>query len=492
MSKKPNIVFIMGDDIGITNLSCYSQGLLGYQTPNIDRIAKEGVMFTDFYAEQSCTAGRAAFCTGQSPFRSGLSKVGMPHAKEGILPGTPTIAWALKEQGYRTAQFGKNHFGDRPEHYPTAHGFDEFYGVFYHLNAYDVPYLDDYPKDPEFKKKFGPRNLTHTWADGREEDKGPLTPERMKTIDDEFGAESLRFIRESVEADEPFFLWHNTTHMHYFTHTKDDSVGQSGRWQSHYHDTMIDHDKNIGELLDELDNLGIADNTIVVYTTDNGPHMNQWPDGAMTPFRNEKTTNWEGGFRVPCVARFPGKWQEGVVLNDIMCLYDWFPTLVAEAGNPEIVDQMKSGGTFGGEKLKAHLDGFDFCNYLSGKDEASPREAFIYLSDDGDVLAVRYDNWKMHFMIQELPGTMGVWLSPFTKLRAPLIFNLRTDPFERAHETSNVYWRWMEDAGQWLIVPVQVLMSKIVATFDEFPPMQKPGSFSISDVVDHLQQNAPN
>ncbi len=492
MTKKPNIVMIMGDDIGITNLSCYSDGLLGYKTPNIDRIAKEGMKFTDFYGEQSCTAGRAAFCTGQSPFRSGLSKVGLPGAKQGILPGTPTIAWALKEQGYRTGQFGKNHFGDRPEHYPTAHGFDEFYGVFYHLNAYEEPYNRGYPQDKEFRDKYGPRNLTHTWADGREEDHGPLDPERMKTVDDEFWQASKKFINEAVEADEPFFLWHNTTHMHYYTHTKDGSVGQSngdgaGLDQSVYHDTMIDHDKNVGEILDELDRLGIADNTIVVYTTDNGPHMNMWPDAAMTPFRNEKNTNWEGGFRVPCVARYPAKWQKGETLNGIVSLMDWFTTFVSEAGNPKIREQMKKGGTFGGEKLKAWIDGEDLSDYLAGKTEDSPRDSFIYMSDDGDVLGVRYRNFKCHFMVQEMPGTMGVWEHPFTPLRAPLIFNLRLDPFERAHETSNTYWEWVS-RNEWVIVPIQGLVGEAVATFKDFPPLQKPGSFSLKDVVAKLQQ----
>ncbi len=488
MAKKPNIVVIMGDDIGIANLSCYSHGMMGYRTPNIDRIAKEGVMFTDFYAEQSCTAGRAAFCTGQVPIRSGLSKVGLPRAKEGMKEGTTTIAWALKEQGYRTGQFGKNHFGDAPSTYPTEHGFDEFYGVFYHLNAYQTPYDYQYPQDPEFFEKFGPRNLTYTWADGREEDRGRLTQERMKTIDDEFGQEAIRFMEDAVEADEPFFLWHNTTHMHYFTETKDESLHQSG--VSPYADTMMDHDKNVGDILDALDRLGIADNTIVVYTTDNGPHENEWPDAACTPFRSEKTTNWEGGFRVPCVARFPGHWEAGEVKTGVTALYDWFPTFVAAAGNPDVKDQLRKGAKFKGKEFKAHLDGYDLNEYLAGKTDDSPRKEFVYMSDDGDVLALRYESWKMHFMVQMARGTTAVWLAPFVPLRAPLIINLRMDPFERAPETSDVYWRWIDDQGQWLVVPTQKIMAKFLESFEEFPPLQKPGSFTVSNAMDSILASA--
>lgn len=490
MAKKPNIVFIMGDDIGITNLSCYSHGLVGYKTPNIDRLAKEGVMFTDYYAEQSCTAGRAAFCTGQAPVRSGLSKVGLPHAKEGIIEGTTTIAWALKEQGYRCGQFGKNHFGDAPSTYPTAHGFDEFYGVFYHLNAYQTPYIYEYPKDPKFKEKYGPRNLTRSWADGREEDMGELTEERMKVIDEEFTECAKEFMAKAVEDDEPFFLWHNTTHMHYFTYTKDDSLHQSGRWQSPYHDTMMDHDKSVGAILDELDRLGIADNTIVVYTTDNGPHENEWPDAATTPFRSEKVTNWEGAYRVPCLARFPGQWEAGEVKNGIVASYDWFPTFVAAAGNPDIKEQLKKGTKLAGQELKAHLDGYDLNDYLAGKTDESPRKEFIYFSDDGDLLAARYDNWKMHFMVQLARGTTKVWMAPFIPLRAPLIINLRTDPFERAPDTSDVYWRWIDDQGQWLVVPVQQIVGSFLETFEEFPPLQNPGSFTVSGAKQMIQNAA--
>lgn len=492
MSKKPNILFIMADDIGITNLSCYSDGLMGYRTPHIDRLAEEGVRFTDSYGEQSCTAGRAAFITGQNPYRTGLTKVGMPGADFGIPDETPTLAEVLKEAGYRTAQFGKNHFGDQDKHLPTAHGFDEFFGVLYHLNASEEPEYFDYPSDedfPGFSERFGPRNVLRSWADGRIEDAGKLSSKRMETFDDEVGEHSMRFIRDAVEADEPFFIWHNTTHMHYKTHTKPESFGQAGRWQSRYHDTMIDHDQNVGDLLDLLDELGIAENTIVVYTTDNGPHMNQWPDSSMTPFRSEKNTNWEGGFRVPMVARWPARWSEGKVLNGIVSLSDWFTTLATAAGDDTVVERLKKGTSLCGRNYKVHIDGFDLNGYLAGEEEASPRNHFFYVTDDGDLCALRYDNWKFVFMEQQLAGTYEVWANPFTVLRAPKLFNLRTDPFERADITSNKYWDWFNE-HQYILIPAQAFVAKHLETLREFPPMQTSASFTIDQVMEKLTAGA--
>lgn len=491
--SKPNVLFIMGDDIGITNLSCYSDGLMGYRTPNIDRIANEGIRFTDYYGEQSCTAGRAAFVTGQNPYRSGLTKVGFVGSDFGILDGTATIGFAFQENGYRTGQFGKNHFGDLPQHYPTAHGFDEFYGVFYHLNAYEDPFDYDYPSDkdfPGFRERYGPKNLTHAWADGRVEDKGELTLERIATIDDEFMAASKKFMKDAVEADEPFFVWHNTTHMHLWTQTKPESVGQAGRWQSRYHDTMIDHDRGIGELVGYLDELGIADNTVVVYTTDNGPQLNTWPDSAYTPFRNEKDTNWEGAWRVPCIARFPGKWREGEVLTGIVSLQDWFRTFCELGGNPDIKEQLAKGTELVGTKFKQHLDGENLNDYLSGKSDESPREGFFYFTDDGDLCALRYDNWKLVFLAQQTRGTFEVWQSPFERLRVPLLFNLRTDPYERATEASNTYWDWMYRKASFLAVPAQVYVHKLIDTFDDFPRDQRPPSFTVNHAMEILQDAA--
>lgn len=491
-SDRPNVLFIMADDIGITNLSCYSQGLMGYRTPNIDRIAQEGVMFTDSYGEQSCTAGRAAFCTGQNPYRSGLTKVGMPGAQFGFPDGMPTVGDVFSELGYRTGQFGKNHFGDLDKHLPSNHGFDEFFGVLYHLNAFEEPEYCDYPSDkdfPGFSKRFGPRNVLSSTAGGKVKDEGKLTSQRMKTFDDEVGQKSKDFINRSVKDGVPFFLWHNTTHMHYRTHTKDESVGQAGRWQSRYHDTMIDHDRNVGELLDYLDELGITDNTIVVYTTDNGPHLNQWPDAAMTPFRGEKNTNWEGGYRVPMLARWPGKWQAGAVLNGIISLNDWLPTLASAAGDEDVADRLKKGTKLHGVKFKAHLDGIDQNAYLSGKNDRSAREHFFYVTDDGDLCALRYDNWKFVFLEQMCPGTYEVWADPFRVLRAPKLFNLRTDPFERADITSNQYWRWL-NYHQYMFVPAQAYVAKFLGSLEEFPPLQGAPSFSVDQVVESLTRGA--
>jgi arylsulfatase A-like enzyme len=497
-AKQPNILVIWGDDIGISNLSCYSDGLMGYRTPNIDRIADEGARFTDYYGEQSCTAGRAAFICGQNPIRTGLTKVGMPGATVGLQAEDPTIATALKEHGYATGQFGKNHLGDRDEFLPTAHGFDEFFGNLYHLNAEEEPELADYPKPadmPNFRERFGPRGVLHSWAnpDGsqRIEDTGPLTKKRMETVDEEFVAAASGFIRDQVEADKPFFVWFNATHMHFRTHVKPASRGQSGRWQSEYHDTMIDHDKLVGDLLGLVDELGITDNTIVMYSTDNGPHMNSWPDAGMTPFRGEKNSNWEGAYRVPAVVRWPGRIEAGTVFNDIVSHNDWFPTLLAAAGVPEITEQLLTGTQLNGTMFKVHLDGHNLVPYLTGETDRSPRQHFFYVSDDGDLTAVRFDNWKLVFLEQRVPGTLQVWAEPFTRLRVPKIFNLRTDPYERADITSNTYYDWILDHA-WVCVPMQGFVFAMLQTMIEFPPRQKPASFSLEQVLDKLRTGMPS
>ena len=502
-ANKPNILVIWGDDIGISNLSCYSHGLMGYRTPNIDRIAHEGMMFTDSYGEQSCTAGRSSFITGQSVYRTGLSKVGIPAAPQGLQAETITIADLLKDQGYATGQFGKNHLGDLNRFLPTVHGFDEFFGNLYHLNAEEEPEMANYPKDPKFRQTFGPRGVLHTWATDKDdstedmrwgrvgkqriEDTGPLTKKRMETCDDEFVAAAQDFIKRQHQAGKPFFVWLNTTHMHLFTHTKPESIGQAGRWQSPYHDTMIDHDRNVGQMLDLLDELGIAGNTFVMYSSDNGPHMNSWPDGAMTPFRSEKNTNWEGAFRVPLLVRWPGKVAAGTVSNEIVQHHDWLPTLLAMAGDTNAVERLKQGATVNGKKFKNHIDGMNLLPYLTGQDKESPRKFFFYFSDDGDVLGLRYDNWKVVFMEQRCQGTMQVWAEPFTRLRVPKIFNLRTDPYERADITSNTYYDWFLH-NAYFIYAAQTMAAKFVETFKDFPPQQKPGSFTIDDAMAKLSE----
>ncbi len=490
---KPNILVIWGDDIGISNLSCYSDGLMGYRTPNIDRIAAEGVRLTDYYGEQSCTAGRAAFITGQNPYRTGLTKVGMPGADIGLRSADPTIATALKANGYTTGQFGKNHLGDKDEFLPTMHGFDEFFGNLYHLNAEEEPEQEDYPSEeefPNFRKRFGPRGVIHSWAEAdgtqRVEDTGPLTRERMKTIDEEILPEALRFMRDASEEGTPFFVWFNTTHMHFRTHIKEGSRGQAGRWQSEYHDVMVDHDRLVGDLLEFLDEQDLADNTIVVYSTDNGPHMNTWPDGGMTPFRNEKNSNWEGAYRVPAVVRWPGTIPAGEVRNGIVSHNDWFVTLLAAAGNPDIKAELRAGVDIGGATYKVHLDGHDQLAYLTGETDQSPRQHFFYVSDDGDLTALRFDNWKIVFMEQRAVGTLRVWAEPYTELRVPKIFNLRTDPFERADITSNTYYDWLLDRA-WVLVPAQAYVAEMLTTVIEFPPRQEPASFNLAKVMEKLQ-----
>ena len=485
---KPNIVIIWGDDIGQSNLSVYTRGLMGYQTPNIDRVAAEGMLFTDYYGEQSCTAGRSAFITGQSVFRTGLSKVGMPGALEGMQAEDPSIAELLKPHGYATAQFGKNHLGDRDDMLPTNHGFDEFYGNLYHLNAEEEPEHPDYPTDeeiPGFSERFGPRGVIHSYADGRIEDTGPLTRKRMETIDDDVAARAADFIERSARAEKPFFVWVNFTHMHFRTHTKPESLGQAGRGQSPYHDTMIDHDRNVGTVLDKLDELGLADDTIVMYSTDNGPHMNTWPDAAMTPFRNEKNSNWEGAYRVPAMVRWPGKIEPGSVSNEIMSHLDWMPTLLAAVGDPNIKDKLLAGHQAANKSFKVHLDGYNFLPYLTGQTNTGPRNEFFYFSDDGDLTGLRYRNWKIVFAQQRAEGTLNVWSEPYTFTRIPWLFNLRTDPYEKATITSNTYWDWYLDRA-FLMLPAAEYVGKFLATFQEFPPRQKAASFTIDQVLEQL------
>ncbi len=492
---QPNILVIWGDDIGITNLSCYSDGLMGYRTPNIDRVANEGMRFTDAYGEQSCTAGRSAFLTGQSVYRTGLSKVGLPGSTVGLQAEDPTIAQMLKPLGYATGQFGKNHLGDRDEYLPTLHGFDEFFGNLYHLNAEEEPEHPDFPDTatyPQWGQLYHPRGVLRTWAnpDGtqRIEDTGPLDRKRMETCDDEFVDAATDFIRRQVDAGTPFFTWVNTTHMHFRTHTKAESLGQAGRWQSPYHDTMIDHDRNVGQLLDLVDELGITDDTIVMYSTDNGPHMNSWPDAGMTPFRNEKNSNWEGAFRVPCLVRWPGRIASGTVSNDIVSHLDWLPTFVSAAGDPDVKQKLLDGYDTGTATFSVHLDGYDLVPYLTGAVDRSEREGFFYFSDDGDLVAIRFDNWKVVFQEQRVEGTMRIWAEPFTPLRVPKLFNLRTDPFERADVTSNTYYDWFLDRA-FMVAAAQIVTGRFLETLQQFPPRQEAPSFSVDQAMAKLKQS---
>ncbi len=473
---KPNIVVIFGDDVGYWNLSTYNQGMMGYKTPNIDSIAAEGAKFTSYYAEQSSTAGRSAFITGQMPFRTGLSKVGMPGAPQGIQKEDPTIANVLKQLGYATGQFGKNHLGDRDEFLPTAHGFDEFVGNLYHLNAEEEPENPDYPKDPDFRKMFGPRGVLKSTADGKVEDTGPLTVKRMETVDQEFLAANNDFMSRQVKAGKPFFAWFNTTRMHNHTHLKPDSQGVTGLGT--YADGMVEHDKMIGEVLQKIKDLGIEDNTIVIYTTDNGPMIATWPDAGMTPFRGEKNTGWEGGFRVPAMIKWPGHIKPGTVINDIFASNDWFPTLVAAAGDPDIKQQLLKGYKTPTITYKVHLDGYNQLDFLTGKGP-DQRKEFFYWSDDGDLLAMRYGRWKAHFMIQEHSG-IDVWRYPFTRLRTPMLFDLEVDPLERG-DSGMDYNAWFYNRA-FLLGGAQKYVANMLASFKEFPPRQKPGSFTVGDV----------
>jgi len=488
-ADKPNILVIWGDDVGQSNISTYTHGLVGYQTPNIDRI------FTDYYAEQSCTAGRASFIMGQSVFRSGLSKVGLPGAKEGMSEKDPTIAGMLKNLGYATGQFGKNHLGDRDEHLPTNHGFDEFYGNLYHLNAEEEPENMDYPGDLKlpsgktFREQFGPRGVIHSWAmpDGTQkiEDTGPLTKKRMETVDDETSDRAIAFIKEQQTAGKPWFVWWNGTRMHFRTHVKAELRGISG--QDEYADGMVEHDRHIGKFLKALDDLGIADNTIVFYSTDNGPHMNTWPDAGWNPFRGEKNTNWEGGWRVPAMVRWPGHIKPGQWTNEIVHHMDWFPTFLAATGVPDVKEQLKSGVHNDAMKrdYKVHLDGYNVLPLLTGETDESPRKEIFYFSDDGDLTALRYGDWKILFMEQPVAGTFRVWQQPFVPMRVPFIFNLRRDPYERATITSNSYYEWLLDRA-YLLVPAQAYVAKFLETFKEFPPRQKAASFSLDKVMAEL------
>jgi arylsulfatase len=481
-TRRPNILILWGDDIGQFNVSCYNNGLMGYKTANIDRIAKEGALFTDWYGQQSCTAGRAAFITGQSPIRTGLTKVGLPGAPEGMKIEDPTIAGLLKNHGYMTGQFGKNHLGDRDEMFPTNHGFDEFFGNFYHLNAEEEPERPDYPKEkdlPNFRKNFGPRGVMHTFADGRKEDTGALTKKRMETFDEEVSAKAMDFMERAKKADKPFFLWWNSTKMHVFTHLKEGVEGKTGL--GIYADGMVEHDRQVGQMLDKLKELGMEENTIVMYSTDNGAEVFTWPDGGTTMFRGEKNTPFEGGYRVPCVIRWPGVIKPGTVINDIGAHEDMCPTLLAAAGEPDVAEKLLKGHKAIGRAYKVHLDGYNLLPALKG--EATwQRKDFIYWTDDGSVAALRYGNWKISFLKQNAHG-LHVWISPFEELRAPIITNLRMDPFELAQEIAMDYGRWFIE-HMFAFAPAGAFVGRWLQSFREFPPRQKPGSFNLDRVME--------
>ncbi|GAB2505634.1 arylsulfatase [Microbulbifer agarilyticus] len=485
---KPNILVIWGDDIGIWNISANSKGMMGYKTPNIDRIAKEGLSFTDYYGQQSCTAGRAAFVGGNVPVRTGMTKVGLPGAKEGWQESDVTIATVMKSQGYATGQFGKNHFGDRDEHLPTNHGFDVFFGNLYHLNAEEEPENRDYPKNPEFRKKFGPRGVIKATADGKIEDTGPLTKKRMETVDEETLAAAMDFIKQQAQAGKPFFVWWNATRMHFRTHVKDEHKNLAGPNSNEYQDGMVEHDMHVGKLLDLLDELNIADNTIVFYSTDNGPHFNTWPDAGTTIFRSEKNSNWEGAYRVPAFVRWPGKFPAGKTLNGIVSHEDWLPTFAAAGGNPEIKQQLLKGVRLNGRSYKNYIDGNNMLDYFTGKTDESPRREFIYVNDDGQIVAMRYDAWKAVFL-ENRGKAFGVWMEPFTELRIPLIFNLRRDPFERAQHNANTYYDWLIDRA-FVLVPLQQLAAQFLKTMEEYPPSQTPGAFNLKKIEEQLKSGA--
>jgi len=478
-AQKPNILVIWGDDIGWFNVSTYNMGMMGYKTPNIDRIAKKGAVFTDWYGQQSCTAGRAAFITGESPIRTGLLKVGLPGAKGGMPMEAPTIAGLLKEHGYATGQFGKNHLGDLDSMLPTNHGFDEFFGNLYHLNAEEEPENIDYPKDPEFKKRYGPRGVIHSFANGKIEDTGPLTKKRMETIDDETIAATLDFMERQVKAKKPFFVWYNSTRMHVWTHLKKSSQGVTGLGVTA--DGMVEHDGHVGQLLDKLDELKIADNTIVMYSSDNGAESMTWPDGGTTVFRGEKNTNWEGGYRVPTLMRWPGVIKPGQIINEIGAHEDMLPTILAAAGDPKIKEKLSKGGVKAiGREYKVHLDGYNLKPYFEGKAKW-PRHEFFYWTDDGKLAALRFNNWKVVFMEQRAHGA-DVWQEPFVTLRMPKLFNLKMDPFELADHNSMFYDKWKFE-HLYALVPAQVKAFEFLKTFKEFPPMQEVESFALDNVM---------
>jgi arylsulfatase len=502
---KPNILCIWGDDIGQSNVSAYTMGLMGYRTPNIDRIAKEGMIFTDYYAEQSCTAGRSSFITGQCTFRTGLSKVGIPGAPVGLRKEDPTIAELLKPHGYATGQFGKNHLGDKNEFLPTVHGFDEFFGNLYHLNAEEEPEARTYPRDPKYRELFGPRGVLKCKATDKDdatvqprwgkigkqmiEDSGPLTKKRMEMIDDETSDAAVDFIKRQHAAGKPFFCWWNGTRMHFRTHVRDDRRDKPGlSARTEYADGMIEHDGHVGKLLKTLDDLGITNNTIVLYTTDNGPHMNSWPDAAMTPFRSEKNTNWEGAFRVPCAIRWPGKIKAGSVSNEIISGHDWSQTFLAAAGEPDVKEKLLKGHKIGDMTYKVHLDGYNLLPYLTGEVDKCPRRGFVYFNDDGDVVAVRYENWKAVFLEQRAPGTMRIWAEPFTVLRMPKFFDLRADPYERADITSNTYYDWvMSNAG--VMYGLLAGTEQFLNSFKDYPPRQRAATFTIDQAMEKMKHS---
>jgi arylsulfatase A-like enzyme len=484
--RPPNILVLWGDDIGTWNISFNNRGMMGYMTPNIDRIAREGVGFTDYYGQQSCTAGRAAFLGGTVPVRTGMTKVGLPGAKEGWQSSDPTIAALLKDKGYATGQFGKNHFGDRNEHLPTAHGFDEYFGSLYHLNASEEPENLDYPKDPEFLKRFGPRGVIKATAGGPITDTGPLTKKRMETIDDETSAAALDFIDRQVKAGKPFFCWWNATRMHFRTHVKAEHRGTSG--QDEYADGMVEHDAHVGLMLKKLDDLGIANDTIVFYSTDNGPHYNAWPDAGTTQFRSEKNSNWEGAYRVPAFVRWPGQFPAGTTLNGLVAHEDWMVTLLTAAGMPDVKERLLKGDSFAGRKYRAHPDGYNMLDYFSGKTKESPRKEFWYVNDDGQIVAARWQDWKVVFL-ENRGEQFGVWREPFVQLRVPLLFNLRRDPFEKAQHNSNTYNDWFLERV-FVLVPIQQLAAKFLTTMQDYPPSQTAGSFNLSKVEEQIRAAA--
>jgi arylsulfatase len=495
-SDRPNILVIWGDDIGIWNISHNNRGMMGYRTPNIDRIAREGISFTDYYGQQSCTAGRAAFIGGNVPVRTGMTKVGIPGAKEGWQKTDVTVATVMKSLGYATGQFGKNHQGDRDEHLPTMHGFDEFLGNLYHLNAEEEPENRDYPGDMKlpngktFRQQFGPRGVLRCKADGKGgqtiEDTGPLTKKRMETIDDETVAAAKEFIKRQHREGKPFYCWWNATRMHFRTHVKKEHTGLAGPKGNEYHDGMAEHDQHVGDLLKALDELGIAKNTIVVYSTDNGPHYNTWPDAGTTPFRSEKNSNWEGAYRVPAFVRWPGKFPAGTTLNGIVAHEDWLPTLAAAAGAPDIKDKLKEGVELNGRKYRNYIDGYNQLGYLSGESKESPRKEFFFVNDDGQVVAIRYGDWKAVFL-ENRGRAFEVWREPFVELRVPLLFNLRRDPFEKAQHNSNTYNDWFI-SRVFVIVPMQQIAAKFLMTMKDYPPSQSPGSFNLEKVKKQIEE----